>query len=181
MAIPSKPQSCSALARTRARWTCEIRATGVDAARYLTAWMQRYGLSDTAAAEWCCISISAFRRQRRGEIRSCRQSLRLAELYAIHNTGWLEIAETAMKVGRRLERQARGRRAADGISPVNNSPSCRRAGRARIGTSPEDRCARPSLGPGAPARRDRERASSARAAANAPRQPAAGPPAWLPV
>jgi hypothetical protein len=89
------------------------RGSSLSAARYLTAWRRRHGLSDAAAAEWCCLSVSAFRRQRRGGVRDsgCQQTIRLAELYAIHNTGWLDIAETAMKVGRLLERQARYRRA----------------------------------------------------------------------
>ena len=71
------------------------RGSSVDAARYLTAWRRRYGLSDAAAAEWCCLSFSAFRRQRRGGVQDsrCQQTIRLAELYAIHNTGWLDIAE----------------------------------------------------------------------------------------
>ena len=86
----------------------------MDAAQYLTAWKRRHGLSDAAAAVWLCVSISAFRRQRRGGVSRCQQTVRLAELYAIHKTGWLDIAETAMKVGRLLERQARYRRAGDG-------------------------------------------------------------------
>ena len=78
----------------------------MDAAQYLTAWKRRHGLSDAAAAEWLCVSISAFRRQRRSGVSRCQQTVRLAELYAIHNTDWLD-----MRVGRLLERQARYRRA----------------------------------------------------------------------
>jgi hypothetical protein len=82
----------------------------VDAAQYLAAWRRRHGLSDAAAAEWLCISVSAFRRQRRGLVRDdrCRQTVRLAELYPIINVGWLDVAEAAMQVARLLELQAPG-------------------------------------------------------------------------
>jgi hypothetical protein len=76
----------------------------VDSAQYLSEWKRRHHLSDVAAAEWLCISVSAFRRQRRGEVRLCRQTVRLAELYPIYNVGWLDLAETATKVGRLLSK-----------------------------------------------------------------------------
>lgn len=75
-----------------------------DAARYLTEWKRTYGLTDEAAAAWCRIAVSTFRRQRRGVSRRAEQTVALAELYPIARGPWLEVAELSMKVARLLSR-----------------------------------------------------------------------------
>jgi hypothetical protein len=75
---------------------------GSDAAQYLTDWKRQHGLTDERAAAWCRLSVSAFKRQRAGLVKHCRQTVALAELYPIHNVAWLDVAEAALRAGRVL-------------------------------------------------------------------------------
>lgn len=77
----------------------------MTSAEFLTEWKERHRLTDKQAAEWLEIHESTFKRQRRGSIRECRQTVKLAKLYAIHGVAWLEVAEAALKVGRMLPRR----------------------------------------------------------------------------
>jgi hypothetical protein len=77
-------------------------------AQYLTDWKRQHGLTDEQAAAWCHLSVSAFKRQRCGRVRHCRQTVALARLYPIHSVAWLEVAEAALKAGRLLPRLLKG-------------------------------------------------------------------------
>lgn len=68
----------------------------------LTEWKRRSGLSDEQCAEWCELSVSAFRRQRRGQVKHARQTVKLAQLHRLVEVSWLEVAEAALKAARSL-------------------------------------------------------------------------------
>lgn len=77
---------------------------GATPAQYLTDWKRQHGLTDEQAAAWCRLSVSAFKRQRTGRVKHCRQTVALAELFPIHRVAWLEVAEAALRAGRLLNK-----------------------------------------------------------------------------
>lgn len=74
--------------------------TGAEAAAYLREWQRSYRLTDHEAAAWCRLSVSSFKRQKRGKSREPRQTVALAELYPIHNVEWIQVAEAALKAAK---------------------------------------------------------------------------------
>lgn len=71
----------------------------------LSDWKRRTGLSDEQCAAIVELSVSAWRRQRRGQIRQVRQTVKIIQFYDLLDTDvWLRVALAAAEVAKALRR-----------------------------------------------------------------------------
>jgi hypothetical protein len=76
-----------------------------NAKNILSEWKRRTGLSDEKCAAIVELSVSAWRRQRRGQIKQVRQTVKIIQFYDLLDTEvWLRVALAAAEVAKALRR-----------------------------------------------------------------------------
>ena len=92
----------------------------------LRAWQSRCGLrTDTYAARAMRISVSTYRRKRKGRMSISPRDELITALYELHAVHWLAIAEACHKIAS-LTSPAAMRAVAETLSKVSAAPVFRR-------------------------------------------------------
>jgi hypothetical protein len=78
------------------------RTFAAPEAGWLAIWQREHRYTDAIAAELLGLSVSSFRRQRGGRAKISRQTELLVGYVTVHEISWLDIAEIASRLARRV-------------------------------------------------------------------------------